>query len=317
MLALEDQPNVLSYKNGGYFFLPPGIFMNQLGIRGKHIKSWTQDERDWMMRCYQNCFNELDEHIKAAEAAGKMAVVKEHSCFLAEPTAQSKFLFGGDSVNESPWTVHFRGTRATTKLMTQSLLSETILPDGFLQMWSPTFLIRHPAMSFPSYYRTLTGNAGEMEEEKLSISMSLHWTRTLYEWYAVHPNESKVECGSGGVAWPLVLDADDIITDPRVISKFCGIVGLDPTKVRFTWSRATGDEILGLPRFLRRMTSTLLASTGVISENVSANLNLDLEAKKWRDEFGDYVGNRIENWVRAAMPDYEFMSARKLRVTPA
>jgi hypothetical protein len=295
------------------------MLSNQLKNRGKHVEEWTQDERNQMMQSYQNCFNELEERLMTAKAEGKIVFVKEHSYFISEPTAQTRFLFGQNSVKESPWTVQVPSTYALE--VTRSSLNETVLPDEFLKTLLPTFLIRHPALAFPSHYRTFIDNDGveatKTEGAQLALIMTLHWTRTLYDWYTHHLRKS--ESGSyGDVNWPLVLDADDIMTEPEVIVRFCDIVGMDPTKLQFTWTPASKEE---LDQFhsdvVRRMLSTLLASAGIIREKTSANLDIDAEAKKWKEEFGECEGEKIEKWVRAAMPDYEFMKAKRLRSRPA
>lgn len=67
-----------------------------------------------------------------------------------------------------------------------------IVPDEFLLTGHPTFLIRHPALAFPSYYRIFWANRGKCEEnmteihEHLTASMTLRWMRQLYDWYMGH-----------------------------------------------------------------------------------------------------------------------------------
>lgn len=101
---------------------------------------------------------------------------------------------------------------------------------------------------------------------------------------------------------------------PEVIFKFSKLVGLNPTKLKFEWKPATDVELSNLPNDMaRRMLSTLTASSGIMIEKTSANIDIDQEAKRWRDEFGQETGGHMERWVRAAMPDYEYMRARRLR----
>ena len=65
------------------------------------------------------------------------------------------------------------------------------------------------------------------------------------------------------------------------------------------------------------MLSTLIASKGIEKSKTSIAVDIDAEAVKWRKEFGDHAANALEGWVRAAMPDYEFFEARRLRAEPA
>lgn len=101
---------------------------------------------------------------------------KEHSYFMSEPTAKTRFFFGQDSVKESPWTVqvpHSYGLKVT-----HSTLNKTVLPDEFLWTWLLTLLIRHPALVFPSHYCTFIDNdtveAVKREEPQLTLAMTLH-----------------------------------------------------------------------------------------------------------------------------------------------
>lgn len=315
ILALEEQPNVKMRENGGYFFLPPVLLMAELKLRGKNVEEWTKQERDRMMKSYQECFEDLEEHVRTAKAEGKIVFVKEHSTFMTEPTAPARFLFGEDRVKEAPWTVGVSSAEAAE--FTHSRLNETVLSDEFLRTWLPTFLIRHPALVFPSHYRTMRDlegvEAAKTADARLTLIMTLHWTRTLYDWYSQELSKSE-SAPDSEVTWPLVLDADDIMTDPKVLVRFCEIVGLDPAKLRFTWMTASKDEFDQIPTYIeKRMRSTLLASAGVMGGKTAINLDIEMEAEKWREEFGEHEGEKIEKLVRAAMPDYEFMKAKRLR----
>lgn len=317
ILALEDQPNVKSCKMGGYFFLPAVQLIKQLKLRGKHVREWTEDERDQMVRCYQACFEELEEYAKAAKAEGKIAFVKEHIYFVAEPTAMTNFLFGKNSLSESPWRVQVPPTYESKT--TGSSINETVLPDEFLRTWMPTFLIRHPALAFPSHYRAIIDLEGvefaESDGAHLPLHLTLHWTRTLYEWYIQNLSQSGYTSSSDtDLSWPLVLDADDIITEPEVITRFCEIVGLDPSELKSSWKPASKEELQHITNAAeKRMLSTLLGSAGVIQGKTSINLDIDKEAKAWREEFGERQGRNMEKYVKEAMPDYEWMRAKRLR----
>jgi hypothetical protein len=56
---------------------------------------------------------------------------------------------------------------------------------------------------------------------------------------------------------------------------------------------------------------TLNASTGIQTDKLSAGINIDAEAKKWKAEFGEYSGREIEKKVREAMGDYEWLKSRR------
>ncbi|TKA65160.1 hypothetical protein B0A49_13018 [Cryomyces minteri] len=317
MLALDEQPDLLTHRLGGYFFLSTYRLRYELKIQGKHIKDWTQDERDRIMQSYRDCFKGYEEYLEQARVEGKTVFVKEHSEFMTNPVAQTRWLYGQDSVEEPPWVMQSsnHGSKST-----HSSLNETVLPDEILQTFLPTFLVRHPALVFPSRYRAMVDIEGaesaKAADAQFAMEMTLHWTRALFDWYAQNLKPSQAGCDSD-VAWPLVLDANDVITEPDVVVRLCETVGMDPAKMQYTWEPASEEEKAQIPTDAeRRFLSTLLSSTGIQKGKAAPNIDIAVEAKKWIDEFGEGEGEKIEKWVRAAMPDYEFLRARRLRPRP-
>ena len=314
ILALEDQPTLLPNSKTCYFFLPTlRIRMGLKGIYGKHPDSWTPEQRGDLMQSYQASFDNLQRHIDTAATQRKDIFVKEHVPWLMEPVAETKFVFGEGSIRESPWTVQAIPSQI------RSEGNETVLPDAFLKTWLPTFLIRHPALAFPSSYRTCIDNEG-IEAAKAqggihTLEMTLHWSRSLYDWYAKHFGQSNSRSDEE-ISWPIVLDADDIMTNPELVLRYCKIIGFDPTKIKSSWAVATAEQLEKMGPVERRMRSTLSASTGIVSGKTSADLDIGEEARKWRIEFGQEEGDKMERWVRAALPDYEYLKARRLAVHP-
>lgn len=56
-----------------------------------------------------------------------------------------------DSAQETHWLLNVPKTYSTTR----SPLNHRLLSDDFLKSWFPTFIVRHPSLGFPSYYRIL------------------------------------------------------------------------------------------------------------------------------------------------------------------
>jgi len=312
ILALPDQPSLFSSERRGYFF--DGTMRLRLGpskTAGRHLADWTPEERTALMSSYQTCFDALETQVETAAGLGKDIFVKEHATWLMEPVAETKWVFGENSTHESPWTVKVKGVPEQT----HSALNETVLPDEFLRTWLPTFLIRHPALVFPSLYRTrvdLGGAEAARTEPGFVLEMTMHWSRTLFDWYSLQIKTSASD-SDPEVTWPIILDADDIMVEPEVVVRYSEIVGLDQTKLKFSWEPAREEELSKMPGRERRMRSTMSASTGIMEGKTSINLDVDDEARKWRLEFGEEEGEKIEKWVRAAMPDYEYMKAKRLR----
>jgi hypothetical protein len=99
----------------------------------------------------------------------------------------------------------------------------------------------------------------------------------------------------------------------EVVLRYSKIVGLDPTKLEFSWAPASKEELDKMRGPERRMRSTISASAGIVEGKTSTDLDIDEEMKKWRVEFGEEEGEKIEKWVRAAILDYEYMKAKRLR----
>ncbi|KAK4995469.1 hypothetical protein LTR66_004712, partial [Elasticomyces elasticus] len=57
---------------------------------------------------------------------------------------------------------------------------------------------------------------------------------------------------------------------------------------------AASEELAQLHPVARRMQSTLSASTGIMKGKTSVDLNIDMEATRWREEFGEREGERME-----------------------
>lgn len=333
ILNLDHQPTVCN-KTGpatnndkyGYFFLP--TMPLRLGLAYRQLKDWTETERVQMMECFQGCADELLRYAELAEQQRRGVFIKEHLIWMLSPQAED--LAKGASGTEEPlWKVlvsepntlesSTKVDRTTQDHMKDETLpaktesrNETVFPDGFLRSWTPTFLIRHPALVFPSIYRTSVDLEGAEEARKnadgmFCVEMTLRWIRTLCEWFNGEYREGRI------AAAPIILDADDIILHPELITKYCALVGLDPDKCQYAWERPTAEEEEKMNFIEKRMKSSLLSSTGIVQKGtVGAELIIGKEKQKWREEFGEEEAQKLETWVAAAMPDYEFLTARRL-----
>jgi hypothetical protein len=189
MLALDDQPAVQKHEDSigkGYFFFSAAKLEITLGLRGKNTNAWTEDQKQQMKEKNQECFDNMEKYLATAEADDKIAFIKEHSVLLMEPTAKNRSLFGQVSTPDFPWTVQVPAKYGSK--LTRSPLNQTLFPDEFLGTWLPTFLVRHPALVFPSQYRagrdikTLDTNAKDTSQ--LDVMFTFRWTRSLYDFWS-------------------------------------------------------------------------------------------------------------------------------------
>ncbi|RDL39486.1 uncharacterized protein BP5553_03826 [Venustampulla echinocandica] len=313
ILNLQNQPELAKPPpQGGYYFLPSIMKANDLMVREKHMKEWTEEERSEMQQVYQAGFDEFQKYVNGAQDSGKIAFIKEHSTMFAEPTNICKMMFPNDEVREEPWLLQMANSIDETPM--RSSLNETMLPDQFLNTLLPAFLVRHPALSFPSFERQmgkLTDVFTVVSPER-KVQMTYKWSRSLYDYYANLLSESE-PVGDDGTTWPLVLEADDIIKQPEVVIRFCELMGLDKTKLLFSWEKVSQEQLEKMSKGMKTMLGTLNSSDGINTNNVSSDIDIDVEAKKWKEEFGEDVGAEIEQHVRNAMPDYEFFKSKRLR----
>ena len=298
---------------GGYFFLPVMRLMLKLNIRNRGVQEWSEDEKKQMKECYQSCFNALHQHLEIAKEKNCSVLVKEHTYFIAHPASLAKELHCM-IVDEPPWMVEF--PERYNQITARSAQNETVLPDGFLREWLPIFLIRHPALAFPSYYRTYLDNddphGALIGGDQGTLAMTLHWVRQLYEWYS-HNLTAEETFVDVDVTWPLVLDGDDVMANKDVVLLFGEIIQLDTTKMHFSWTAIPEEQQAKIDPRMKRMLCTLLDSEGIIKGKTAENIDIDVEVKKWQDEFGERAAGILEKSVRAAIPDYEFLKARKLK----
>ncbi len=314
IVNLPEQQQAVSRESGGYFFFPAAASMNRAGFLYQPGAEWKESETEELRKEYQACCDELQKLLDEARQQDKMAVTKEHAPFLMSPIAVSEFLHGSQT-GVAPWKVDVSERYRDTKCPPGLQPNPSVLPDEFLLQCQPAFLIRHPALAFPSYYRLVLsfcdGDMAKVEAEMvpyIAIACTLRWTRQLYDWYAAAWAALRLEIKN-----LVILEADDMLQNPAVILRFCELVGLDREKVQFHWDPLTKEEQSANP-VSAKTRITLHSSSGITKGKSFDGLTIEGEAEKWKKEFGELIGDRIEGWVRAAMPDYTYLVSKKLRV---
>ncbi|KAI4289145.1 MAG: hypothetical protein L6R35_001586 [Caloplaca aegaea] len=310
ILGLDSQPNVSSGElDGGYFFMRAEEMLIKRPFRTKCIADWTSEERNQVQKCYQECFDDMRTWLDLQHTHGRSVFVKEHANFLATPEERSRQIFGTG--------VH--GPPLTLKDTAGSAWSDqnfTVLPDEFLQTWLPTFLIRHPALTFPSYYRAVVkmdGNEEAAANHYASLkTISIKGSRQLYDLYVQWRHKLPSSADKRDV-WPIVLDADDVISSPDTMARYCHMLNMDSKKLRFSWNALKQDDLLQMAPFHQVMRSTLIQSTGVVKAKAQSAIDIGEEAEKWETEFGAAAAQLIAKMVDEAMPDYEYLRAKRLR----
>lgn len=306
ILNLDEQGVRPGPMAGGYFFLPAAV--ERLTRLQTPMSAWTEEDHEVLNKAQQDAFNALQDYLAAAEQEGQRIFVKEHAFTMTNAFFEHKYTYGDDAVSGEPKTLVARGVDNPTR----SPLNLTVLPDEFLKTWHPTFLIRHPALMVPSLFRTAMADMGEhnietrRENGPFKAETTMKWIRTLYEFYVAQFPE--------GSQWPIILDADDIMKTPEIVAKYAPMVGLDPAKLRFSWEKVPEEKMKAMPKTMQVMLSHISATSQIDHSKMAGNIDIDAEAAKWRADFGEEMGRKIEKCVRDMMPDYLAMHAKRLRL---
>ena len=326
MLSLEEQENVVSNEKGGYFFWDSFIKGRTTNSTYTPIGSWTKQQIEDMQQIFQHDFNYLESTSHLAESQGKLFFAKEHVQWFAHPSAISDYLSHTDSHMPSPVNIKIPSLYGTLQEYSPNNL--TVFPDQYLETWRLTFLIRHPALAFPSFYRAMR----ELEKEEfaqpheicplMELNATLRWTRLLYDWCCQHQEKSTIGYDRH-IRYPLVLDAQDIIHYPEILVRYCELIGLNPVHLKSEWNvsgrtmqnKAADNFNRKSPEMVMKF--TLDNSSHVLKDRTPAVVDIGLERKGWDREFGISFGEEMEKWVREAMPDYNYLRAGRLQVRDA
>ena len=303
LLGLEGQPNIYYDEDTSYPFVDLDLVDTTMQLQSSPVDTWTEDERSRLKQGYQRCFDKLDQYRVKGEADGKVVFAKEHCNLLWRPDA------GGDTVS-AEFTVSVSSQQKNGH--DDRLQNPTVLPSAYLGDWKPIFLIRHPARSFISYYRAFvrlyeSRPQAELcrraQDEYIESQLSFSFTRSLYDWYMEYSALKE-----DTAATPVVLDADDYINRPELVSRLADILGLDADRVQYTWSPRR--DCLRSP-ITRVWKGTVASSSGVRKDKAAGDVDIEEEKKKWEAEFGESRAEMLHKCVVDAMADYEYLKSKK------
>ncbi|KAJ5159790.1 uncharacterized protein N7482_006794 [Penicillium canariense] len=322
VMNIHNQPKVFTNERAGYSFDDAFVSVTNGERLVRPICQWMEPEKREVQSALQTCLDKLEEGSALARKAGKIYFNKEHGYEFANPASVDKILHGNPNVKYLD-TFRLRAPLAYGTTQTFGPLNETVLPDEYLRTWRISFIIRHPALAWPSGYRSISKMAaagtGYLASKELQlITKTFHWTRILYDWCLEQPGVSKA---------PPVLDAHDLIHSPQVVRLFCEQIGLDTSVLQYEWgqkdpeSKSESQTSVGLDseddREVKRFAialSTLKASNGILKSKAPESINVATEVEKWKTEFGFEVAAMIEKSVWESMSDYEYLKARRVTV---
>lgn len=140
--------------------------------------------------------------------------------------------------------------------------------------------------------------------EAVEFSSSLEWSRMLYDWYAKSGPSHGIE--------PIIVDADDYMSDKTYVKALCERVGLDPEAVIYSWPKASEEELNSMIPMVAKIKSTILGSDGLIQGKTAAGFDMAKAEQEWISTYGEEAASKIKQLVEKTMPDYEYMRGRKM-----
>jgi hypothetical protein len=302
MLNTPSQTSIHPHPTDGYLFVGAiGQGRWAEGISSKDITEWTEDQIHTYRDLLFGTVSEVEKWMLELQRRGKGCFYKEHVSWIVDPDREIGWLeqqkMGADARREE---------RADPQRT-----SDTVLPDALLLQLRPTFLIRHPALAFPSLTRA-SGDVLEAQDAQF-FANTYHWSRTLYEWYCSNLTDELKRTEDVDLKYPIILDADDVM-EPRLVRKYAGAIGLDTSVLQFEWDPISKEELDKATPMVKRLKDTLLASNGVVKTKSSEGIVIEDEKKKWEQEFGKSISDRLAVLVDAAMEDYLWLKERRMRV---
>ncbi|KAK4555052.1 hypothetical protein LTR86_007818 [Recurvomyces mirabilis] len=187
--------------------------------------------------------------------------------------------------------------------------NDLLLAEGTI----PILLIRHPLCTIPSAMRVLQRMGlphGGGKTNFRAVTSQDH-SRILYDFYRAHYTPSQA-------VMPLIVDYDDIATSQPFVRHLCTLLGLNPAEAKFSWSALTaeGEEEMHPSYYISQ--TRLEESSGVMPELAARNRDLEGERKGWWRgwwrEFAREDVEMMEEMVGLAMPNYEWLWERRVRL---
>ncbi|KAI6825718.1 hypothetical protein KC342_g10908 [Hortaea werneckii] len=266
-------------------------------------REWGTSEefREWDVVTYESANRKLVEEIEAAERQNKSIFCSEHLNALMK---HDRMLSHLRSPNRNPNPQIPLPAEPTPE-------NPTNIPSPLLATLTPILLLRHPALSIPSSWRTESGiKKLEIDDEDFYLLTTYRWSRDLFT-YLLH------QSSSSGWRKPLVIDAYDVVHRTSALTgKLCGELGLDPAGTQDSWKKLPREEWPD-HSVVVAYTKDLLGSSGVdrgVGKPLEENFDIDVETEKWKAEFGEDVGMKLRECVEAEMADYEYLLSFKMEV---
>ncbi|KAL0571676.1 hypothetical protein V5O48_010277 [Marasmius crinis-equi] len=263
---------------------------------------------------WQKTLDELQQKVADAESEGKHFLTMDHPYHLITSSSINSLMNLRRETKPAPTITDRKldlgGIResATADLAPHS--NPTLLPDRFLFSFTPIIVIRHPARAIPSYLRAYRRIAPESSHPDFTVAAAFLPERLVFDAFKSF-EESKALAEGRAARVPIVVDGDKLLQDSQgQMKKVCEALGLDEGQISYTWDRPGLEENT---KVAEAFFGTINSSTGIFpAEKSAAPLDMQEEVKTWAKEWDISTAQTLEEKVRAAMEDYEYLSQYSL-----
>ncbi|KAJ3854580.1 hypothetical protein EV368DRAFT_80448 [Lentinula lateritia] len=274
-------------------------------------KSMKEFEETFANTTFQAGLDIMEKTIAQAESEGKIAVIKEHTCFILDSNTLNSHVDCRREAKPRPVIIDhqfdirtYEDKEKSVQYRELPLRNPTLLPDRMIATLQPVIIIRHPFYTFPSALRASSSYGANVLDPDFAIIATFRWQRLVFDFYQEYcEREPKLSSGRGN--WPIVIDGDKLISDTKgQMTRFCEIVGLKESDIRYSWD----------PHYVKRnavwdaFTKVAEESTGVIKTSDAIQPPDITEARKrWESEWDADVAQKLVEFVELAMDDYNHL----------
>ncbi|KAJ8095130.1 hypothetical protein AAF712_006883 [Marasmius tenuissimus] len=292
MRLMEGHPNITQTQY--LFFAPYFLGPDRQAAGDREDYKYMPAFPVWEQKNYQNSIDATQKWMKEVEEKGNIPLIMDHAMMLTSPTVPRTSMPGKPKVTDSKLDGGRVSSKAESKL---PIPNPTFLPDRFALTLTPVFTMRHPALVLPSYLKAVSTEASAVESifgEECATATSFKNQIQVFDFYKALNGEP-----------PVVVDGERLVKNTQaVMKKVCEKLGLDESNVKYEWE----SKDVNLPKTMDAFTGKVNRSTGVIQDAMyDKPVDIDEQKKKWEKTWGQEVANRMEELVRDAMKDYEYL----------
>ncbi|KAL2801596.1 hypothetical protein BJX63DRAFT_438663 [Aspergillus granulosus] len=304
VLNFDRQPEIIA--NSQLFSGSFGAIYRKVILTRPEL--WTEDDRRRAQVAMRQDIDEAETYTSHAQDEGKVFCASICATWLINPVVLSKA-----PVAPARTVTCWEAFKASVPTMyagnhgfTYNVLNHTVLPDQYLRSWRMVFIITHPIVLFPYIYRSIHSPYVPQVNHRptSSMYMTLSWVRMLYSWASLPTNVATVA--------PIIIDTGDLSIDTdQIVPRLSAELGLplDLGVVPFDSLQAFREKDQLIEQNRTEAVNRLMAQgTSYIDACIQV---VKLE---WVREFGEFAANMIEQFARQAVPDYQYLFERRMKM---